>query len=115
MTPPKGPYCFEKCQARDGLVVCLQKKRYDEHVLEHEDLLRDFDYPVTEIMRALEQADSIRQEQPPKQTYIGPPVMPTRAAVAGFGFANKPRRMHVLVWKDSSTHGHVVTAYTVIA
>lgn len=103
---------FENCRASDGRIIRMTEGRYD-HAIEHWDLLRDFDYPAVEIQKALEHAEEIRPEQPPKQTYIGPTVMPTRAAVSGFHFASRERRFHVVVWTEPDNQGHVITAFAV--
>lgn len=110
----KEAMCFENCRAKDGRLVRLTKRRYDDHVLaEHPDLARDFAYPVSEIQKALECAERICPgAYGPTQEYIGPVVLPDNNH--GFGFSAKPRRMHVIVWRETGNTAHVVTAYTAL-
>lgn len=106
---PGGPrLCFEKA-AKDGRLIRLMKDRYDDHVLkEHPDLLRDFEYPASEILKALETADEIRPGASSQtQVYVGPVIYPSKGLYKG------PRRMHVVVWREKANRGHVVTAFTV--
>jgi hypothetical protein len=107
----KEPHCFENCKAKDGRVIRLTKKRYDEHIIdEHPDLVRDFSYPVSQIENALQNAETIQTE---KRTikYIGPVVKPDKHH--GFSFTSKQRRMHVVVFPEGKESGHVVTAFSV--
>ena len=101
--------CFER-PAKDGRVIRLMKDRYDDHVLdEHPDLLRDFDYPASEIAKALETADQIKPgEWGNTQVYIGPVIYPTKGP-----FTKQARRMHVVVWREANNRGHVITGFSV--
>jgi len=95
---------FECITAIDKRRVRLTADRYENHVLEHEDLLRDFDNPSAWIQMALETAETIEPgEWGEMQVYIGPPVTPPKGI-------RTLRCFEVVVWREPDNCGHVVTA-----
>lgn len=109
---PVAP-CFE-CTARGGRLVRLTPDRFDHILGRHPELGTDFAYLKPEIMKALELAESVTDDkfQPEMEIYVGPQVVPNGVS-AGLGRTLNVRRFRVVVRKEASNRGRVVTAYTI--
>lgn len=96
--------CFT-CAAMDGAKVSLYKARYDDHILlEHPELARDYDYPVSQIEYALTNAVRVQLGKGKAKIYVGPAVQANPPA--------GPQQMFVVVVPESNRDGWwVITAY----
>jgi hypothetical protein len=110
---PTGKVCFT-CTAKGGREVRLYKSTYYAHIVNpnrHPEILRDYEFPVSEIENALINATRGPSPEASKRrvSFMGPLVTP------------RPPKIGLEQWKvvvepdDTGNSGWVVTAYPIVA